>query len=69
MKPFGPESEGIAYLQGQILALSAISGHPNVKQNPKGAIEKIKSPYEEKSPYDDCFKQGFADTINFVSKL
>ena len=68
--PFGPGSGEMAYLQGQVLAISAILGRPGLKQwNVENVIEKVRSPYEEGSQFDDCYKRGLADTLDFVTGL
>ena len=70
INPSGPESEGLAYLQGQVLALSAILSRPGLR-NWKGenVLDKPRSPYEEGSQFDKCFKSGLADTLKFVTGL
>ena len=70
IKPSGPESEGMAYLQGQVLALSAILSRPGLRNwRGENVLEKARSPYEEGSQFDTCFKRGLADTLEFVTGL
>lgn len=66
----GPEPEMMAYLQGQVLALSAILSRPGLKKwSVKEVLEKTRSPYEAGSQIDKGFKRGLADTLDFVSNL
>ena len=66
----GPEPEMMAYLQGQVLALSAILSRPGLRQwSVENVLEKTRSPYEAGSPFDNRFKRGLADTLDFVTGL
>ena len=66
----GPEPEMMAYLQGQVMALSAILSRPGLKEwNVEQVSRKARSPYEEGSQMDRSFKRGLAQTLEFVSGL
>ena len=70
INPSGPESEGLAYLQGQVLALSAILSRPGLRQwSDENVLKKARSPYEEDGQFDRCFKRGLSDTLDFVTGL
>ena len=67
---YGPEPEMMAYLQGQVMALSAILSRPGLKKWDVSEIhKKCESPYEENSQLDRSFKRGLAQTLQFVSGL
>ena len=66
----GPEPEMMAYLQGQVLALSAILSRPGLKNwSVEEVLEKTRTPYEPDSQIDRLFKRGLCDTLGFVAKL
>ena len=66
----GPEPEMMAYLQGQVLAISAILSRPGLKNwSAENVLEKTNSPYEAGSQTDKGFKRGLTDTLDFVSRL
>ena len=66
----GPEPEMMAYLQGQVLAISAILSRPGLKNwSAEQVFEKARSPYEAGSQMDRSFKRGLVQTLEFVSGL